>query len=650
MKPEKNLNHLDARDLVLLLQEKERKIVEMESELDEIKRSKSWRLIVFLRSFFYEKLLDKFPLIQKGFLSITQEGFGSFFMRTKSYFNRKAYGSKWGIFPSDYQKWIDQNEAGPELLLVKKSKLKQLTVTPRISIIMPVYNVDEIWLEKAIESVWSQLYQNWELCIADDASTRPHIREVIEKWINRDARIKAVFLKTNKGISGASNEALSLATGDFIGLLDNDDEISHDALFEITIALNENPDADMVYSDEDMLDKEGGRLNPYFKPDWSPDTLLSGNYITHFAVYRKTIVDEIGGFRIGYEGSQDYDLALRFTEKTDKIHHVCKILYHWRKIEGSAAASADAKNYAYVSAQKALKDALHRRKISGDILLGQGVGYYVVRREILHKPLITIVISALGNPDFLKRCITSIRKNTTWSPYEIIITANKEMADTESICATEALESCRVFSDRQIISLSAAYNIGAKHARGEHIVFLHDDVTVYSKEWLHRMLEHSQRTDVGAVGAKLIYPNHRIEHAGIILGIHGVAGNAYHNSLDHTEHYFGHLNIVKNYSAVSHACLMIKKEAFIKAGGFDEINLPWVYSDVDLCLRLLQQKLVNIYTPFAVLCHDRAEVKTHMSTQDDRDYMIGKWKDMIEKDPYYNPNLTTDKEDFSLLI
>jgi GT2 family glycosyltransferase/SAM-dependent methyltransferase len=628
-------------------EELENKIKYITSEIEAIKNSRVWRLAVFIRIFFYDKLLGRFPLLHKSALYLSREGVWPFISKTTQYISVKTKFLSSRLFKNSYDRWIERNEIQNYDIPAIKEDIAKMDVMPVISVIMPVYNVNRPWLEMAIQSVTNQIYDKWELCIVDDASTLDHVKESIGKYENRDSRIKTKYFKKNQGISGASNEALSIATGDFIALLDHDDELSKDALYEIVKLINKHPDAQMIYSDEDMIDQKGRRMNPYFKPDWSPDTLLSGNYITHLSVYKKSIVDEIGGFRKGYEGSQDYDLALRFTEKASEIYHIPKILYHWRKIEGSVAASSKAKNYAYDNAKKALEDVLHRRNIKGEIEFGHGTGYYVMKRHVDNRQVVSIIVLSLKPSELLYNCVESIEKNTTINNYEILIPVFKKNQHIAKI--TKLYSNCHIIQSDKELTSSSAYNLAAIHAKGKHLVFLEDNMQVISNHWLTSLLEHSQRPEIGLVGAKILYPDKKtIQHAGIILGINNIAGNAYKKSNDRTEHYFGHLNIIRNYSAVSNSCMMIKNHLFQEIGGFDEENLPFSYSDIDLCLRVKDMGLNNIYTPFSVLAKQENKTDIEFPSVNEREYFLKKWVDVIQRDPFYNPNLTLSREDFSI--
>jgi GT2 family glycosyltransferase len=508
---------------------------------------------------------------------------------------------------------------------------------------MPVYNVDQVWLEKAIDSVINQLYENWELCIADDASTKKHIKKTLERYSKKDNRIRVRYLEENQGIAEASNEALSLATGEFIGLLDNDDELRIDAIYENVKLLNKNPEPDLIYSDEDKIDTRGNRTEPFFKPDYSPDFLLTRSYICHFSLFKRSIINDIGGFRKGYEGSQDYDLILRFIEKTkpERIFHIPKILYHWRKIPGSVAMIADAKSYAFVSAKKALSDYLQRNSIQGEVVDGNLIGSYRVKREINNDYKVSIIIPFKDQSKVLRTCVNSIIGRTKYREYEIVL-------DNSSF---------RILAYDKPFNFSAINNYAVSQVDSEYIVLLNNDTEVISPDWIENMLEFAQRKDVGAVGALLYYPNDTIQHAGVIVGLGGVAAHAHKHFNKDSRGYFGRIKLVHNLSAVTAACLMTKKSIFNEVGGFD-VNLSHAFNDVDYCLKIRERGYLIVYTPYAELYHHESISRGYEDTPEKQarfrkeiKLFQGKWKDVLAKgDPYYNPNLTLDKEDFSIRI
>ena len=355
-----------------------------------------------------------------------------------------------------------------------KHELKTMNYHPKISILVPVYNVKKQWLESAISSVKSQVYDNWELCLVDDCSTETQTRQVLTKYQNSDPRIKIKFLEQNQGTSGATNEALKLATGNYVGLLDNDDELYPHALFEIVKILNEDKNTEIIYSDEDKINYTGRRVEPYFKPDWSPELLLSGNYITHFCVMKKELMESIGGMRKGFEGSQDYDLFLRVTDKKRTIKHIPKILYGWRKIPGSAAASIQAKPYAYTAAINALKETLQRRGLKGEVIQIDETLHYRIKFSI-DSPKVSIIIPTFDNQLSLKKCIKSIETKTKYKNYEIIIIDNGQESETKAFLNSLNHKVVRIDED---YNFSKLYNFGAKHATGKYYLLLTNDTEI----------------------------------------------------------------------------------------------------------------------------------------------------------------------------
>lgn len=568
-------------------------------------------------------------------------------------------------FRADYSIYLKQHHLTGSDLNNMKAEINSFKYIPKISIITPVFNIDNIWLEKAINSVINQVYENLELCLVDDASTKTHIKETLEKYHKKDSRIKVKFLKVNQGISGASNEALSLATGEFVGFLDHDDELTMNALFEVIKLLNEHPDADMIYSDEDHIDSKGKLIDPYFKPDWSSDLFLSSMYTCHFGVYRRQLIEEIGRFRNGLEGSQDYDLVLRLTEKTDRIYHIPRILYHWRKTKGSTADKYQSKVYANTNAKRALEDALKRRNLKGEVLPGMFPGLFRVMREISCNPCVSIIIPHIDHVDNLRKCIESIRKRTEYENYEIIIVDNssKDKCTRDYLELINGTHGVKVMKYEKSFNFSAFNNYAAQNSDREYLLFLNEDIEVISQGWLSAMLEHAQRGEVGAVGCKLLYPDNTIQHAGIILGIRsergvtGVAGHSHKHLPNDTHGYFIRPHSIQNLSAVSAACMMIRKKVFYEVGGFDEKLSP-AFNDVDLCLRIREKGNLVIYTPYAKLYYPELPSKMDENTPENikrfsREfrYMREKWGQIIDKgDPYYNPNLTLEYEDFRIKI
>lgn len=537
--------------------------------------------------------------------------------------------------------------------------LERLTSKPLISVVMPVYNTPEKWLRLAIESVLGQLYPHWELCIADDASTAPHIRPLLEEYRRRDSRIKVVSRSKNGHISAASNSALELATGEFIALLDHDDELAPHALYMVAHELNLFPDADIIYSDEDKIDEEGRRFNAIFKPDWSPELFYSQNYICHLTVYRASLVGSVGGFRIGFEGSQDYDLCIRCAAMTTpaRIRHIPWVLYHWRAISGSTATSTHQKSYAEQAAVRALAD--HFKAIDPAIRVKAGkchTTYKVVYPLPKELPLVSIIIPTRNCCKVLKRCIDSIIKKTGYQNYEIIIVDN-QTDEPKSLAYLNRLRSnprVRVLLYDNAFNYSAINNFAVGHARGEIIGLLNNDLEVISADWLSEMVRHAVRPEIGAVGAKLYYPSKRIQHAGVILGVRGVAGHAHHGFHREELGYWGRLILTHNVSAVTAACLIVRKDLYEQVGGLEEEHLSVAFNDIDFCLRIREAGYRNVWTPFAELYHYESLSRGYEVTKEKRDrfdresgFMIERWGERLYVDPYYNPNLTLEFLDFS---
>jgi GT2 family glycosyltransferase len=531
-----------------------------------------------------------------------------------------------------------------------------LSYRPKVSIIMPVYNPDPAWLRDAIESVRAQLYDNWELCIADDASSELAVRELLQEC-HGDERIKVAHLKENQGISGASNAALAMGAGEYVGFLDHDDELKPDALYEVVKLLNEQPDLDFIYSDEDKRTPEGRLVKPFFKPDWSPDLLLSTNYVPHFAVYRKRLVDEVGGLRSECDFSQDYDLVLRVTERTKRIGHLALPLYTWRMVPGSAASDLEAKPKSIDAAKRALADAMQRRGIQAQVTDGLWISTYRIKYRILGEPLVSIIVPTKDQVWLLARCIDSIRRRTDYKNYEILVVDNGSVEDSTHKYLRRLAQQpgIRVLDYPQPFNFSTINNFAAQHAQGEHLLFLNNDTEVISKEWLSALLEHSQRPEVGAVGARLLYADGRLQHGGVIVGLGGVAGHAHKLLPKEQNGYFVRAKVIQNFSAVTAACLMIRADLFADLGGFDGEHLPIAFGDVDLCLRIREQGLLVVWTPYAELYHHESASRGYEDTPEKQrrfgrevEYMKAKWGDTLLNDPYYSPNLTQDREDFSL--
>ncbi|MGO9013517.1 MAG: glycoside hydrolase family 99-like domain-containing protein [Dissulfurispiraceae bacterium] len=556
-----------------------------------------------------------------------------------------------------YQQWMDKNEPNP--IELKKQREVKFSYEPKISIIVPTYNTPENLLKDMIESVLDQSYSNWELCIADGSMHDSLTKEVLKEYSRKDSRIKVSFLSENKGIAGNSNEALSLASGDYIAFLDHDDELSPDALYEVVSLLNEKPETEFIYSDEDKMNEKGERYEPHFKPDWSPDTFRSYNYICHFTVIRKALVDKGGGFRPGFDGSQDYDLFLRATERTKHIEHIPKILYHWRSVGGSAAGDVTAKTYAFESAKKALREHLERVGLHGEVQDGPFLRSYRTTYRIEGSPLVSIIIPTRDKVDLLKTCLESVAQLTSYPSYEIVVIDNQSESHETFRYYDELKEAGRVrlLQYSEPFNFAAINNYAVKEAKGDHLLFLNNDTEVITPDWIEQMLMYSLRKDIGAVGAKLYYPDGSIQHAGVIVGLGGVAGHSHKYFSRASAGYFSRLEIVQNLSAVTAACIMVRRDVFDEAGGFDE-SFSHAFNDVDLCLKIRQKGYLIVFTPYAELYHHESKTRGYEDSAEKQERFKGeialfrqKWRHFLEQgDPYYNPNLTLDKEDFSIKL
>lgn len=547
-----------------------------------------------------------------------------------------------------YQKWFAEYQRYAADAHAQKDKLRRLKNRPLISIILPLYNTPEKFLRECIESVINQSYENWELCITDDASTI-NTTDTVKEYAKNDSRIKWTRNTSNMHIAGASNEAIKLAEGEFIALLDHDDYLMPNALYEVILALNKYPKTDFFYSDEDKLEQNGDHVEPFFKPDWSPDFLRACNYITHFAVLRKTIVDKIGGFRLGTEGAQDWDIFLRFVRESKNIIHIPKILYSWRKSETSTAKNAESKPYAYINQRRVLRDDLRQEDLSASICEHPSSGLWRVKYHIQNHPLVSIIIPTKDAHKVLKKCLESIIKHTTYPYFEVILVDTGSTQKAIKILYKSSLitnNQIKVLKWNKTFNFSSACNYGAKHSNGEYLLFLNNDTEVISPQWIEGLLEHAQRQEVGMVGCKLLFPDKTIQHAGIILRSWDVATHPFYRLIPEQDLFLNiYHNSVRNYSAVTAACSMVERTKFERVGGFDP-SFRVTYNDVDICLRLIEAGYINVYTPFVKLYHHESVSigRIHSKSRDGEELKEAakkfkkRWQKWLDKDPYYNEN------------
>lgn len=534
-----------------------------------------------------------------------------------------------------YLKWIDENE--------KDFERKTFKYNPLISIVIPVYNVSEKLLAECLDSILDQTYNNFEICLADDCSTNEETIYTLKKYEN-NPKIKITYRKKNGHISEASNTAINMAKGEFIVLVDNDDTISKDALYYFVEVLNNDKTIDMIYSDEDKLDFKGLRCEPHFKPDYSPDTLMSVNYICHLTMIRKSIIEKIGGFRSDYNGSQDYDLFLRVVEQTNKIFHIEKILYHWRMSATSTAGYLGNKDYTKDKAILALNDSLKRRNIKGKVVPSDRVSAYITHYEH-NNPLVSIIIPIKDKSSLLKTCVDSIYEKTNYKNYEIILIDNNSTEQT----TFDLLNKYKIEHDNfKVLRLECEFNYsfinneGVKRANGEYVVFLNNDTEIIDSNWLDEMVGYGIQDHVGCVGIKLLYKDNKVQHAGVVLGYGGLAGHIYVTADKNDNGLFGRLAIPYDYTAVTAACLLIKKSKFLEVNGFDE-NLKVALNDVDLNIKLLDKGYYNVMLPNVTMYHYESKSRGYEVTEEKRlrfqkeqEYLKNKWGNKIEKDRFYS--------------
>ena len=560
----------------------------------------------------------------------------------------------------DYSSWVKQYDIidSPKMDDFR-SVFESLEDKPLFSIIMPVYNPESHFLERALQSVMAQVYTNWELCITDDHSTLPHVRKILERYADEDPRVKVQYNLRNCHISETSNKSLEISKGKFVVLMDHDDEIRPHSLLRLAQVYNQNPSVCVIYTDEDKIDEHGNRSCPYFKPDWNPDLILSQNYMCHLFCASRELVLSAGKFRKGFEGSQDWDLTLRLIEKAkeDEIFHIPEILYHWRIHDQSVADKIDNKSYAVKAAHRAVKDHLKRTKIPAEIEVSQQQFFRINRlKRAGDDPLVTLIIPTKNNVQSLKECVESVLYKTDYKNFEVSLIDNQstESKALEYYEELNRLDPIALHAYDQEFNYSAINNFAVSKSQGEIIVFLNDDTVVKNQEWLTELVSQASREEIGAVGAKLLYPDETYQHAGIVLGYCTVAGEMMKGMPKDHPGQMQRANLVHNVSAVTGACMAVSKKKFLDVGGFDENNLKVAFNDVDICLKLQKKGLRNLYTPHAVLYHHESKsrgkedtLKKKLRFESEIEYMIATWGDLLHNDPSYNPNLSLEwKEQF----
>ena len=558
--------------------------------------------------------------------------------------------------PDSYEKWLAQNQLSEAELDAQRRK--RFSYAPLISIVIPLYNTPISYLDELLASIIGQTYGNFQLCLAD-GSDNEKIEEFIKKSYGKESRIRYKRLEKNDGISENTNRAIEMASGDFIMFSDHDDTLAPNALFEIVNTINENPGTDVVYTDEDKVTMDGGHYyEPHFKPDFNLDMLRSNNYICHIFTVKREIVNKAGMLRKEYDGAQDYDFILRCCEQAKNIQHVPKILYHWRNHPASTAGNPESKMYAFEAGRKALEAHYERMGIQAEVEMTPLLGRYRTRYAISGHPVVSIIIPNKDHIEDLDKCLKSIYEKTTYDNYEIILVENNsEKKETFAYYekVKERYGNIQVLTWKREFNYAAINNFAVTYAKGEYLLFLNNDVELISEKWIEEMLGICQREDVGAVGTKLYYPDDTVQHAGVVIGLGGVAGHIFCGFAREEYGYFARLVSVQDYSAVTAACMMTKRKLFQNLEGFDE-GFQVAFNDVDYCMKVRQAEKLVVFTPYAELYHYESKSRGREETEAQKKRFAGevqrfeeKWPDILEKgDPFYNKNLTLKRGDCSL--
>jgi glycosyltransferase involved in cell wall biosynthesis len=560
-----------------------------------------------------------------------------------------------------YTKWIEENDTldGSDRLAIR-AHITTLTRLPLISVVVPVYNTELHHLREMIGSVLQQIYPHWELCLADDASTKSDVKQALHEFAGLDSRIKVVTREVNGNISLATNSALDLATGEFVTLLDHDDCLAETALYEVAVEIEAHPDADIIYSDEDRFDGSGRRFEPYFKTDWNPDLVLGHNMISHLGVYRRSLIEEIGRLRTGFEGSQDYDLVLRAVDASTpaRIRHIPAILYHWRRNGVSPSFSEASLERCVVAARRAIREHLRRNGTPARIDIPPRAPAWtrVVYALPSERPLVSIIVPTRDRSDLLARCVDGVLTRTDYEPLELLLVDNDSTEpETAQLFARLAEDSrVRIIRHPGDFNYAAMNNRAVQEAHGEVIVLMNNDVDVISSLWLEEMVSHALRPEVGAVGAKLLYADGRVQHAGVVLGVGHGAGHCFLHASREEAGYFGFLALTRRVSAVTGACMALRRSVYLDVGGLDEVKFAVAFNDVDLCLRLGEQSYAVVWTPFAELYHfesatrglDAEDPERLVRLERDGQRLRERWEKALNSDPFYNVNCSLAQTNF----
>lgn len=622
------------------------------------RRARGWAFLSMLRRIVAASRLPAWRVACGTLLRFMQR-FATGGLRDAAGYLRARYDGALDASTDAYQEWVRLYDTpGPDEIAALHARARALAGGPLISVLMPTYNSPERWLRRALDSVLAQAYPKWELCIADDASPKRHVRRVLAEYAARDSRIRVSLRESNGHISAASNTALGMANGALVALLDHDDELPPNALLEVAEASVRHPEWKVIYSDEDKIDERGRRFDPYFKPDWNYDLLLGQNCISHLGAYDTNAVRAAGGFHEGFEGSQDWDLALRVIERLapGQVGHIPRILYHWRAISGSTALGLGEKNYALDAGCRAVAEHLQRTGHEAEVT-ALPIGHLRVRRNLPDPPpRVSLVIPTRDKVGLLRMCVQSILERTDYPDYEILVVDNQSV-ERETLDYFEEITrrpDVRVLRYDRPFNYSAINNYAIARASGSVIGLVNNDIEVISTDWLREMTAQASRPDVGAVGAMLYYPDDTIQHAGVLLGFGGVAGHALMHKPRGWTGQMSRAALTRELSAVTAACMVARRSVLEQVGGLDE-RLQVAFNDVDLCLRLREAGYRNLWTPFAELYHHESASRGYEDTPEKRarfqgeiDFMRSRWGGMLQHDPAYNPNLSLTEEPFAL--
>lgn len=584
--------------------------------------------------------------LKKGFLYLKHYGPKEFWVRLTERMEEQTV---------DYAKWREGDFlTDKERQDQKKRKWKQPV---KISVLVPAYRTPESYLRQMIESVQAQTYENWELCIADGSGKEESLEKIVSQYAAKDSRIRYQLLDKNEGISGNTNAAIRMASGEYLAFFDHDDLLAEDALYEAARAIEEQK-AELIYTDEDKVRADLSEyFQPHFKPDYNPDLLCANNYICHLVVVKKELADRVGGLRKEFDGAQDHDFLLRITERTDRIVHIPKVLYHWRIHKASTADNPASKLYAYQAGQKAISEHLKRLGLEAEVSQTKDFGFYRVSYPVQGTPLVSIVIPNKDEKDTLKACLESIKEKTTYPSYEIVIVENNSQTSEifEYYKEIDGKDGIRVVTWKEPFNYSKINNFGFQYAKGDYVICLNNDITVITPSWIEEMLGYCQRPGTGIVGVRLYFPDDTIQHAGIIVGMGGCAGSLFVGMNRKRTGYMHKAALVQDLSAVTAACMMVKREAFEAAGGFEE-SLAVAFNDVDFCLKVRRAGYLVVYNPYAELYHYESKTRgledspeKQRRFQSEIEYMRCHWLDILKRgDPYYNRNFSLKGCNYSI--